>query len=79
MKAAGFLAERKDGKLVFYSLDKRISPVNRKIVALLKETLMSDRILADDLKSMKDCEEFQKKTGRCDMKTFSEFMKKRTG
>ena len=78
LRGSGFLSERKEGKLVFYSLNKRMSPVNRKIVALLKEALMSDRILADDLKSLKDCEEFRKKTGRCDMKTFSDFMKKRT-
>ncbi|MEJ2695442.1 MAG: metalloregulator ArsR/SmtB family transcription factor [Candidatus Sulfobium sp.] len=74
---AGFLRERKEGKLVYYSLDKDMGPVNRRIVRLLKALLESDRILARDLKSLGECEEFQKKTGKCDMKTFSDFMKKK--
>jgi len=77
LRGSDFLDERKRGKLVFYSLKKNMMPVNRKIVALLKEALKSDSILADDVRSLKDCEEFQRKTGRCDMKTLSEFMKAR--
>jgi len=77
LRGSDFLDERKRGKLVFYSLKKNMMPVNRKIVALLKEALKSDSILADDVRSLKDCEEFQRRTGRCDMKTLSEFMKAR--
>src|SRR3972149_3092293 len=61
---AGFLEERKEGKLVFYSMKKK------------KDTLKGERILSEDLRSLRDCEEFQKKTGKCDMKTFSEYMSK---
>ncbi len=75
---AGFLDERKAGKLVFYSLKKDMPPINRKIVSVLREAMKSDRILAEDLRSLMDCEEFQKRTGRCDMKTFSDFMRRRT-
>lgn len=73
---AGFLAERKDGKLVFYSMKKKMDVLNRRLVELLKETLKGDRILSEDLRSLRDCEEFQKKTGKCDMKTFSDYMSK---
>jgi ArsR family transcriptional regulator, arsenate/arsenite/antimonite-responsive transcriptional repressor len=77
LNEAGFLKERKEGKLVFYSLSRDMEPANRSLVRLLKGLLESDRILARDLKSLGECEEFQKKTGKCDMKTFSDFMKKK--
>ena len=77
LSRAGFLSERRQGKLVFYSLMKGMDPIRRKMVALLKEALEADSILAEDLRSLSDCEEFQKRVGRCDMKTLSEFMKGR--
>jgi len=73
---AGFLRERKDGKLVFYSMKKKMHVLNSRLVELLRETLNGDRILSEDLRSLRDCEEFQKKTGKCDMKTFSDYMSK---
>jgi len=73
---AGFLEERKDGKLVFYSMKKKMADLNARMIELLKETLEGDRILSEDARSLRDCEEFQKKTGKCDMKTFSEYMSK---
>jgi len=73
---AGFLEERKDGKLVFYSMKKKMDALNSRLTGLLKETLEGDRILSEDLRSLRDCEEFQKKSGKCDMKTFSEYMSK---
>ncbi len=77
LKDAGLLDERKDGKLVFYSIKKDMAPTHRKIVGVLREAMKSDRILSEDLRSLMDCEEFRKKTGRCDMKTFSDFVKRR--
>lgn len=73
----GFLEERKEGKLVFYAMKRKMRGLNASLIALLKETLKGDRILSEDLRSLRDCEEFQKKTGKCDMKTFSEYMSKR--
>lgn len=73
---AGFLKERKEGKLVFYSVKRKMNDLNSSLIELLKETLKGDRILLDDLRSLRDCEEFQKKTGKCDMKTFAEYMSK---
>lgn len=77
LNGAGLLDERKDGKLVFYSLKKEISPIYRSIIAVLRTALKSDSILTGDLMTLRDCRQFQEKTGRCDMKTFSEFMKKK--
>ena len=77
LNGAGFLEERREGKLVFYSLKKRLPASYEKMVGLLKDTLKSDKILSDDLKSLKDCEEFQTRAGKCDMKTLSDFMKRK--
>ena len=72
----GFLEERKEGKLVFYAMKRKMIGLNASLIALLKETLKGDRILSEDLRSLRECEEFQKKTGKCDMKTFSDYMSK---
>lgn len=77
MDAAGFLDERREGKLVFYSLNQNMPVVASKIIASLKKALREDRVLGEDLKSLVDCEEFQEKTGKCDMKTFKNFMSRK--
>ena len=77
MEAAGFIKSRKEGKLVFYSLRDDLDPVNERMLEILQDLLTSDSMVTEDLKSLRDCEEFQKKTGRCDMKTFSDFMERR--
>ena len=76
---SGFLEERKEGKLVFYSMKKRMDDLHARMIGLLKDTLKGDRILSEDLRSLRDCEEIQKKTGKCDMKTFSEYASKSRG
>ncbi len=77
MSGAGFLLERREGKLVFYSMNRKMPAEAKKIVGSLKEVLKADRTLAGDLESLRDCEEFQKITGRCDMRTFTDFMARR--
>ncbi len=77
MSDAGFVSERRVGKLVFYSLNRRMPLAARKIIGSLKEVLKTNSTLAADLESLRDCEEFQRKTGKCDMKTFTAFMAKR--
>ncbi len=74
MSGAGLLSERREGKLVFYSMNRKMPADARKIIGSVREVLKSDRTLAADLESLQDCEEFQKKTGKCDMKTFTDFM-----
>ena len=76
LSSAGLLNERRQGKLVFYSVKKNPSPIARKILELLKIELKDSVRLKEDLRSLSDCTEFQTKTGKCDMKTFLSFMKK---
>lgn len=71
---AGLLGERKEGKLVFYSLKRDKSTAAAKIISVLSEELRHDETFIRDLQSLSDCTEFQKKTGKCDMKTFLAFM-----
>ncbi len=74
---AGLLDERREGKLMFYSLRKRLSPQASRFLSALKTELKGDKRVEDDLKSLSECHEFQRMTGRCDMSTFLSFMKKR--
>lgn len=74
---AGLLSERKDGKLAFYAVKSRLPEATAKIIGLLKEQLKDNEILKKDLNSLAECYEFQKKTGKCDMKTFLAYMDKK--
>lgn len=74
---AGLLNERRDGKLMFYSIKKDLSEPAQELIALLKMQLKDDKIFVDDLSSLAECTEFQKKTGKCDMKTFLAYMEKK--
>ncbi|MBI5848864.1 MAG: winged helix-turn-helix transcriptional regulator [Nitrospirae bacterium] len=77
LNSAGLLKERKDGKLVFYSLNKEMHQSQKKVIELLQELTGADETFSGDLHSLKDCEEFQKKAGKCDMKTLKEFMQRK--
>ncbi|MEW6109875.1 MAG: metalloregulator ArsR/SmtB family transcription factor [Nitrospirota bacterium] len=74
---SGFIQSRKKGKLVFYSVQEKMPGINFKIAELLKDVLGNDPVLKEDLKSLRDCEEFQKKTGKCDMETFLSYIEKK--
>lgn len=74
---AGFLEERRDGKLVYYALNRAMTPLQRHLMKLLTDALKGDTLLNMDTLSLKDCEEFRKKAGTCDMKTFKEFMSRK--
>ena len=76
LSSAGLLDERRQGKLVFYSVKKTPFPMARKLLELLKTELKDTARLREDLRSLSDCNEFQIKTGKCDMNTFLSFMKK---
>lgn len=77
LKNAGFLDERRDGKLIFYSIKKDLPAENTGILNLLKRRFGGSKTLANDLESLSECHEFQKKTGKCDMKTFLAYMEKK--
>ena len=76
LSSAGLLRERREGKLIFYGLKKKPVPAVSRMLTLLKAELKGDKRIEEDLRSLSDCHEFQKKTGKCDMKTFLAFMKK---
>jgi ArsR family transcriptional regulator len=76
LKQNGLLEERRKGKLRFYRLNRKVPRPAGKIIRALEEGLSGDDTIERDLRNLKECTEFQKKTGRCDMKTFQEFMKK---
>jgi DNA-binding transcriptional ArsR family regulator len=74
---AGFLEGRRDGKLMFYRIKKNLTKKNLLVLSVLKELLKDNRVLLKDVRSLKECEEFQRKTGKCGMKTFKAFMEKK--
>ncbi len=77
LREGGLLEERRDGKLVFYRVRKDLPRFAVSHVRLLKERLGRDESFGADLQSLADCEAFKKETGKCDMKTFLTYMKKR--
>jgi ArsR family transcriptional regulator len=74
---AGLLSERREGKLRFYRIREDLEEDKRLLIEALKKVLQKDKIYLEDLETLKECTEFQKMTGRCDMETFKEFMKRR--
>ena len=77
LTSAGFLEERKEGKLKFYKIKKELPPFHKELIKALQKALKHDDTLKKDIETLQECTEFQKLTGRCDMKTFMDFMKKR--
>ncbi len=71
----GFLDARREGKLVFYRRRGNLQRPQRTMIVVLKKLLGCDRRLSQDLRSLRGCEEYQRKTGKCDMKTFKAFIK----
>ena len=72
---AGFLDERKEGKLKFYRLKGNLSGKRTLLMEILRRELKDNPVYKDDLEAVQDCTEFQKRTGRCDMDVFKEFMR----
>lgn len=74
---AGLLSERKEGKLVFYSIRKDLPPFVKRLIRSIREELKDDETLKFDSETLLDCHEYQEKVGKCDMKTFLSFMEQR--
>ena len=72
---AGFLKDRKEGKMVFYRLKRGLPKPLSCLMMVLRACLKDNETLKKDLKSLSDCQAFQKKTGRCDMETLKQYMK----
>lgn len=73
----GYLDDRREGKMMFYSLRKHLPQPQQSLMELLKQELSGSIQMKDDLNSLKDCTEYQKKSGKCDMETYLAYMRKR--
>ncbi len=74
LRNAGLVSTRREKKLLFYSLSEELTPIQRKFINTLIELLEGDPVITADRHRIVECEEFQKKTGRCDMKALKRFM-----
>jgi DNA-binding transcriptional ArsR family regulator len=73
----GFLDDRREGKMIFYVLKKEMKEPQRSLTDLLRKELAGSQQVASDLASLKDCTEYQKKSGKCDMETFLAYMQQK--
>jgi ArsR family transcriptional regulator, arsenate/arsenite/antimonite-responsive transcriptional repressor len=74
---AGFLDDRREGKLIFYRIKKKLPRPQAAVMELLCEELRGNPVFKSDLISHSNCTEYQKKKGKCDMKTFLAYMQKK--
>lgn len=77
LNKAGFLDDRRDGKMIFYTVKKKPRKLQRLLLDVLSEVLRDDRLVASDIKSLGECQEFQKQSGKCGMETYLAYMKKK--
>lgn len=74
LREAGLLSTRREGKLLFYRLSEDLTSIQREFLDTLKRILEEDPQVTQDRLRVVECEEFQKKTGRCDMNALKRFM-----
>jgi ArsR family transcriptional regulator len=72
----GLLQERREGKLHFYSIRSDLSEDRAAFLDLLRSLVKSNQKYKGDLATLKECSEFQKKVGKCDMETLKLFMRR---
>jgi DNA-binding transcriptional ArsR family regulator len=74
---SGFLDDRREGKMMFYTIKKKPNKMQRLLLRIVTDALTGNRLLAADIKSLGECREFQKKTGKCGMETYLAYMEKK--
>jgi ArsR family transcriptional regulator len=72
---ADFLEERRQGKLRFYRIKQKLVGERKTVMNFLRNILKNDIVIKTDIETLKECTEFQKKTGKCDMNTLKEFIR----
>lgn len=77
LSRAGLLEARREGKMMYYRRKKTLSEPSASLVKLLGNVLRDEETHKRDLRSLGDCTEYQKKTGKCSMDTFLEFMERK--
>lgn len=71
---SGFLEDRREGKMIFYKINTRAQKNQTLLIKMLKKLLANDKTLKKDIKSLSECSEYQKKTGKCGLKAYVEYM-----
>ncbi|KAF0180224.1 MAG: ArsR family transcriptional regulator [Nitrospirae bacterium] len=77
LQKGGFLDDRREGKMMFYSLKKMLPKSQSSLMEILRRELAGNTQVKQDLRSLKDCTEFQKKSGKCDMETYLAYMQRK--
>ncbi len=77
LAGAGFLKSRREGKMMFYSVKRRLPQILASVMALLRELFSNEKSFLMDIDSLRECEEFQKRTGLCGMKGYRAFMEEK--
>ena len=63
--------------MMFYTARKKMGLIPRRLLSIVTEGLRNDSLLAADVKSLGECSEFQKKTGKCGMETYLAYMEQK--
>lgn len=71
---AGFLEDRREGKMIFYRISTNAKTRQSLLINMLIELLAGDETVKKDLESLSECTEYQKRTGKCSMKAYIEYM-----
>jgi ArsR family transcriptional regulator, arsenate/arsenite/antimonite-responsive transcriptional repressor len=75
---AGFLDDRRDGKMTFYRLKKGLPMAHACLMDILRDCpCMSNPIIDADMKALKELTEYQDFNGSRDMGMFTKRMKRR--
>lgn len=73
----GFLEDRREGKLIFYKVRGKLDAMTEKVMEVLRDMFAGEELIQEDLNTLSECTEFQRKMGKCDMDTFNKFMERR--
>jgi len=74
---AGYLLRRREGKMMFYTVCPNLPKPQSVLIEMLRQELSASRQIKKDLRSLKGCTEYQKKTGKCDMQTYLAYMRRK--
>jgi ArsR family transcriptional regulator len=77
LERAGLVDSRREGKMMFYRVADHPGPEHQALMGALRRLLKDDKTLGNDITSLKDCEEFQKRTGLCGMEGLRQFMEEK--
>ncbi|MBF0327990.1 MAG: winged helix-turn-helix transcriptional regulator [Nitrospirae bacterium] len=77
LQRAGFIEYRREGKLMYYRFKSELSKKQGLLFDVFRIVAGEEPVFKKDMDSLKDCERFQKKVGKCNMETLKAFMEYR--